>query len=380
MPSRLGLGLGLRFRTTSSRHFLQPSSALSRFQSTSSVLSSYRGPADESKPGSHGRTDDTRQTKQQPPSLETVVGKIDLGTFRKLAWIPENPLLLRSFHDLPAVKKWFQYDAGTLSPKFAPYMETYEDIIFPYELTIRHTPSSTIESLEIHALANFLEWIHESNKHKTSYLPIIVETVIRSLSNKLGVSKNLSNFQQFEAPLCLITRALQFNLTRIKTSQRIKNLYIAQSNISQLPEPLSQDLPVPDIVKHAGKGDVYNSSIWLGLQPTYTPLHRDPNPNLFCQLVSSKRIRLMTPDRGDDIYARVRRELGSHSNSRIRGAEMMESREREMLHRAVWDDDSINEVVLDPRDALFIPKGWWHSVASSDDDGELNVSANWWFR
>lgn len=59
---------------------------------------------------------------------------------------------------------------------------------------------------------------------------------------------------------------------------------------------------------------------------------------------------------------------------------MMEGRERELLHRAVWEDDSIDEVLLNPKDALFIPKGWWHSVASNNEDGELNVSANWWFR
>lgn len=281
MLRRLGLGLGLRFRTASSRHVLQPSAALSRFQSTSSISPSHNGPSDKSKPSSHRWIDETRQTQQRVPSLETVVGKVDPDVFRKAAWVPEAPLLLRSFHELPAIERWFEYDTATSNTTFAPYMKIYEDTILPYELTIPHTPHHTMKSSEYHVLASFLRWIHVSDEHKMSYLPMIIETIIRSLSDKPGAFNNLSKFQHFDAPLSLIMSAHRFNLTRNETTERIRNLYIAQSNISHLPEPLSQDLPVPDIVKHAGKGDIYNSSIWLGLQPTYTPLHRDPNPNLF---------------------------------------------------------------------------------------------------
>lgn len=63
---------------------------------------------------------------------------------------------------------------------------------------------------------------------------------------------------------------------------------------------------------------------------------------------------------------------------------MMDGPEAELLHRAVWLDASrsldTQQVLLAPGDALFIPKGWWHSVQSQGDIGHLNASVNWWFR
>ncbi|OTA91906.1 hypothetical protein M434DRAFT_75479 [Hypoxylon sp. CO27-5] len=304
----------------------------SRLQSTSSTVSNHRQHLDRANSNHHN---------QQSPHVETVVGEISLDSFRKSAWVTETPLLLRASQNFPSIQKWFKYGNESSHTSFSEYMKAFKDIILPYELTVTHG----------------------------------------SLPSTLGSEQNNPlKFQQLNAPLGLIMSACQYNKTRKDPTERIRNLYVAQSDLSFLPEPLTQDLPVPDIVKHAGKGDIYSSSIWLGLQPTYTPLHRDPNPNLFCQLVSSKRIRLMKPDQGDGIYARIRRELGSYGNSRFRGAEMMGGRERELLHHAVWDNVSVDEVSLDSGDALFIPKGWWHSVASGGKEGELNASVNWWFR
>ncbi|OTB09669.1 hypothetical protein M426DRAFT_70829 [Hypoxylon sp. CI-4A] len=306
--------------------------------------------------------------------INATGGNVNVNYFRKIAWAPKVPLILRDFHALPAMSKWFQYDSLNSRGKFTDYLKAYQDIILPYEYTIPHQFQPTDSGSGSQPLAEFLRWLQESDEYEKSYLPVIIEALIQGFMN------NQSTFQQFDAPLSLIMSACQFNNTRNTATECLERLYIAQSSLSHLPEPLSQDLPAPDIVKLAGKGDIYNSSIWLGIHPTYTPLHRDPNPNLFCQLVSKKKIRLMTPDHGDGIYARVRRELGTHGNSRFRGAEMMQGRERELLHRAVWHDESIDEVALKPGDALFIPTGWWHSVVGGGVAGQLNASVNWWFR
>ncbi|KAK0628732.1 Clavaminate synthase-like protein, partial [Bombardia bombarda] len=170
----------------------------------------------------------------------------------------------------------------------------------------------------------------------------------------------------------------------------LQQLYIAQAPLNALPPPLQSDLPTLELVKTAGKGDVYNSSVWLGLAPTYTPWHRDPNPNLFCQMVGSKVVRLLPPRLGEHLFHRARAQLGQSTggSSRIRGEEMMQGEERRVLLEAVWGDseegggvpDEMREVILGPRDMLFIPKGWWHSVKSLGEDGRLNASVNWWFR
>ncbi|KAI0453876.1 Clavaminate synthase-like protein [Xylaria acuta] len=212
------------------------------------------------------------------------------------------------------------------------------------------------------------------------------ELITSSPHSSYDALANRSRFLQFDAPLSLIIQASRYNQGTDYPPHRMKQLYIAQSDIRSLPPALAEDLPVPEIVKHAGKGDIYSSSIWLGLQPTYTPLHRDPNPNLFCQLAGSKHVRLMRPWVGQSVFRGIRRLLGAPGSSRLRGPEMMDGPELDGLHRAVWVDDRDNtaseiwEAVLDPGDALFIPQGWWHSVRSVGNEAELNASANWWFR
>lgn len=66
----------------------------------------------------------------------------------------------------------------------------------------------------------------------------------------------------------------------------------------------------------------------------------------------------------------------------IRGEEMMMGPERSELERAVWgpqadigDDNGRGfEVTVGRGDALFIPKGWWHSIKSVGMDITASVS------
>jgi len=128
---------------------------------------------------------------------------------------------------------------------------------------------------------------------------------------------------------------------------------------------------------------VYDSSIWLGQAPTYTPLHRDPNPNLFVQLAGKKYVRLFKPDIGRAIFARVQESIGGSASATMRGEEMMQGAEKKALDVEVWQDDahyasSAWEAELDGGDALFIPKGWWHSIKGVGNG--MTGSVNWWFR
>lgn len=127
---------------------------------------------------------------------------------------------------------------------------------------------------------------------------------------------------------------------------------------------MAADVPTPDLVIKTGRGDVYGASIWLGMPPTYTPLHRDPNPNLFVQLAGRKRVRLLPPDAGREVFESVQRRIGEAASSVFRGEEMMSGREREVLDEAVWGGEALYECDVVAGDGLFIPKGWWHSIKS----------------
>lgn len=207
-----------------------------------------------------------------------------------------------------------------------------------------------------------------------------------------------TTFDRINAPLNLLLAHIE------RTSggkQLAQSVYLAQHNLRDLPQPLQDDLPTPCLVKHAGKGDLYSSSLWLGRPPTYTPLHRDPNPNLFMQLAGTKIIRLFRPEIGDAIFdhtanmlnqARSGHHISSDHHPRsatFRGEEMMTGRERSMLHDLVWQQPSdknnnsavlehAQEATVEPGHALFIPKRWWHSVKGVGDG--VTASANWWFR
>ncbi|KAI9767223.1 MAG: hypothetical protein M1840_005823 [Geoglossum simile] len=199
----------------------------------------------------------------------------------------------------------------------------------------------------------------------------------------LELTSGKDKFQRFQAPLSMFVEWVW----RASTSDVTDRLYLAQAKISDLPQRLKDDFPAPAYVTRAGKGDIYDTNLWIGLAPTYTPLHRDPNPNIFVQLAGTKIVRLFEPDVGVDIFKRVQREVGTNASAVFRGDEMMVGQERELLEDQVWGDRAGNnttsgvlghEAQLDRGDGLFIPSGWWHSIKGVGEG--ITGSVNWWFR
>jgi hypothetical protein len=187
-----------------------------------------------------------------------------------------------------------------------------------------------------------------------------------------------STFKRFSGPLSLFLQWQAGRLTATGQTRNGQTLYISQSSLADLPSPLQDDLRTPDIVRKAGRGDVYSSSIWMGVPPTRTPLHRDPNPNLFVQLAGEKVIRMIKPADGDCLFELARRRLvraGStvDGRGRIRSEHMMVGEENQILEDWAWgeadqgpddQDGPISgfELKLETGDGVFIPKGWWHTV------------------
>ena len=260
---------------------------------------------------------------------QLATGRVDV--VRSNAFTPALPALLpKGFYAqenlMPAIKKWFLPFNGKLSLNQS-YLREFGQTSVP------------------------LEWTR--------------------LHDSLVSKENETSFVRQEAPFSLFLEWAEGALAG-KANDR---LYLAQVSMPDLPAPMRQDVPTPQLVKHLGKGDVYDSSIWLGVAPTFTPLHRDPNPNLFVQLAGQKTIRLFAKETGDQIFEDIRRILGTGGSAAIRGEEMMQGKEKALLEKLVWeDDDDIEaegtstqkpfgfEASLGVGDALFIPKGFWHSV------------------
>lgn len=283
---------------------------------------------------------------------------VDVDTFRQQYFAPEHPVVLprSQFRDLPAVKNWFEStnsrSGATSGPETRLNLEYLEkhaaDAFVPLELTELGVSSSC------------------GNR-------------IGNLSQQASASDVVS-FRQFHAPLTLFLEWMR----TAETSPQSTRLYLAQCQLLDLPHVLRDDFPTPDIVSKAGKGDIYDTNVWIGHPPTYTPLHRDPNPNLFVQLAGQKVVRLLAPLEGQALFSSIRRQLGKSGGkdaAAIRGEEMMQGQERALLDERVWGDSasadtegSGYEAHLEAGDGLFIPKGWWHSIKGVGEGVTASVS------
>lgn len=306
----------------------------------------------------------TRLSRAQKQHVSNVarLSSWDLEEFRKKCFTPVAPGVLPQLPHgtIPACTKWFEpnednaLNATVLVPKSfelnPTFWRSYSQIKVPLEITWSSTNTSSV------------------------------------------------SFERVDAPLELL---LSYLSPELKEKRASYSVYLAQHDLRDLPEALQIDLPRPSLVDEAGKGDLYSSSLWLGRPPTYTPLHRDPNPNLFVQLAGTKIVRLFRPEIGDAIFEHAKHQLSHSSSTRnaqktmetdsaaLRGEEMMQGSERTVLHDLVWSgspETNLNNAILQyaqdatlgQGEALFIPKGWWHSVKGLGDG--VTASANWWFR
>lgn len=319
----------------------------------------------------------SRRLTVLPVQIQDWKSKLDdIQSFKKGAFTQKTPLLFRKDKgspttSIPALEKWFQKGSpdATVSQGLSKYLQDFQQLPFPYEIVAESVEKSQ-------ALNSFCGSLMVSKD-------VEVQIIAGILHSTLAAAPT-GRFFQVYAPLKLLQLALEFNQSRKVAGENTIELYIAQSLLADLPADLQHDLPTPKLVLEAGKGDIYSSSIWIGTEPTYTPLHRDPNPNLFCQLHGQKMVRLLPPQIGEQLYFQVQIKLRQQGSSRMRSTEMMEGEEREVLREAVWQPEKpieeICEAELDAGDALFIPEGWWHSVKSKGSVGDLNGSVNWWFR
>ncbi|PWY86300.1 JmjC domain protein [Aspergillus heteromorphus CBS 117.55] len=303
----------------------------------------------------------TASPPYRPPE---TLRDVDINHFRDGYFTRERPVILprRYFHDIPAFERWFR--PSLIDPDVSQLNTAYL-----------------------------------SQHDAGSFVPLELTQPLPDNNTSEQQADGLT-FRQFHAPLSLF---LEWILTAETLETQPTRLYLAQCQLLDLPQKLRDDFPTPQLVAQAGKGDIYDTNVWIGYPPTYTPLHRDPNPNLFVQLAGQKIVRLLPPDDGQKVFGSVRRELGRSAGreaAAIRGEEMMQGQERVLLEQAVWDDAKAAlgpcgyEARLEAGDGLFIPRGWWHTIKGVGKGVTASVSfliinicthtyfqqVNWWFR
>ncbi|KNC78047.1 hypothetical protein SARC_09508 [Sphaeroforma arctica JP610] len=162
--------------------------------------------------------------------------------------------------------------------------------------------------------------------------------------------------------------------------------YLAQHNLfDQIPE-LRADVVIPDYCclspteAHATTAsdeddnnnddadDTVRLNAWLGPAHTESPLHFDPDHNLFAQVVGSKYLRLFSPQMSSCLYPYADELLAN--TSQIKSSESVDvDTYPAYVHAEGW------EAIVHSGEMLYIPPRWWHYVRSLEPSFSVSF---WW--
>lgn len=149
-------------------------------------------------------------------------------------------------------------------------------------------------------------------------------------------------------------------------------LYLQQAHCDCFNE-LDADYTVPDLLSGDPDSFLGSNTLFIGSFNTRTTLHYDRPlvDNLFCQITGRKRFKLWTPESGCNFYPFSFDSIYSHVS------QIPEINNVDLEQFPLFSKAQISaEIILEPGDSLYIPKGWWHQVSHMQ---EISISQNFWF-
>jgi hypothetical protein len=108
-----------------------------------------------------------------------------------------------------------------------------------------------------------------------------------------------------------------------------------------------------------------DTRVWMGSVGTNSGLHTDLKDNIFVQVHGRKRLFLAPPEHTSYVYPQV----DNIVNSDVRFPNPDMARFPKLSRADVY------HCIVDPGEAVYIPKGWWHCLVSLED----SISVNHWF-
>ena len=176
---------------------------------------------------------------------------------------------------------------------------------------------------------------------------------------------------------CFLLTLVNTSAFAAVTAQRVQEcagadaqLYLAQAPLSHGLAPLLGDLPTPPALRCV---DIRVVNLWMNNTPSTSSLHYDPQHNLLCVIVGSKRVRLWPPVCTPLLHPfSAFGESPNHSTLTDLGASDALAAATSLAERK---GGRYFEVQLAAGDALLIPAGWWHLVRSQ----ARTVAINYWW-
>jgi len=146
-----------------------------------------------------------------------------------------------------------------------------------------------------------------------------------------------------------------------------RTLYLAQHALLDQVPSLGADVGTPEqcALSRGGHGRPRRNA-WIGPAGTVSDLHTDADDNVLCQMTGWKRVLLIAPAASASLGARP----GMMKNTSGIDPERLDTRLR-LAEAGV----AVEEALLGPGEALFIPRGWWHHVRALTPSASVSY---WW--
>lgn len=178
---------------------------------------------------------------------------------------------------------------------------------------------------------------------------------LSGLDNSSSVSLEIGANNQNETNF--VKQNLSTYIKSIKESELNKEkepAYLTLFNIFDRFPELKKDIDLSIFTQYTKKNDVF---AWIGPKGTVTGFHYDSLNNVLAQVMGKKLVILVSPKLSKNMYVSEKFEYGAISS------QVDLNNYNEAKHPKFKDVEFLS-VVLEPGDALFIPKKWWHYVRS----------------
>jgi lysine-specific demethylase 8 len=135
--------------------------------------------------------------------------------------------------------------------------------------------------------------------------------------------------------------------------------------LDELPDAVCRDVPPPS---YAAAASWRTAKLWISAAGTVSGMHRDLADNLHAQVSGRKRFTLVAPQQSALLYPNGILD-GVPNGCRV-DVEAPDLRRFPKLR-----DVRMLVADLEPGDAIYIPRRWWHQVRTLD----LSISVNYWW-
>lgn len=205
----------------------------------------------------------------------------------------------------------------------------------------------------------YSNWTPESFKQMFGQ----IEVPLRSSDNELDVFFGKKKQKEFLSFAQYIDLILNWNIAE-KRPPYFGNIFLNNSEIKPIVEPLLQDFDFPNYFTNSKKNDLH---LWIGAANQKSTIHNDNYQNLNAQIYGKKAFLLFSPEQHPLLYpVKIDDELWSSP---------VDPQNPDLAKYPLYDRTSCIEAVLEPGEILFIPIFWWHQARAITTAINLNMWA-----